>query len=183
MSSTCSSTTAPLPVVTHCNGLQQCFSYARTNGSAPAAIIRMPVAFGCSTSSDWPVDLWTSPSDRPKPYGTRGQVMANIPVGHDLPTLSGLSPTGSTGSQQRKFYRQDEKSTHKRHSQELVFLSTNGSILVSVATPSASTSPAYAHSRAESHHITTAGIATTTAACNSYLLRQALQLAWSASHA
>ena len=44
---------------------------------------------------DWPVDLWTSPADRPEPYGTYGQVMINIPVDHNLPTLSGLSPTVS----------------------------------------------------------------------------------------
>ena len=58
---------------------------------------------------DWPVDLWTSPSDRPEPYGTCGQVMFNLPVDHNLPTLSGLSSTGSTGSQQQAFQQQEEK--------------------------------------------------------------------------
>ena len=58
---------------------------------------------------DWPVDLWTSPADRPEPYGTYGQVMINIPVDHNLPTLSGLSPTGSTGFQQQAFQRQKRK--------------------------------------------------------------------------
>jgi len=58
---------------------------------------------------DWPVDLWTSPSDRPEPYGACGQVMVNLPVDHNLPTLSGLSPTGSTDSQQQEFHQQEEK--------------------------------------------------------------------------
>ena len=41
--------------------------------------------------------LWTSPSGRPEPFGPCGQPMDNILVAHRLPTLSGLSPTSSTG--------------------------------------------------------------------------------------
>lgn len=44
-----------------------------------------------------PVELWTSPSGRPEPFGPCGQPMDNILVAHRLPTLSGLSPTSSTG--------------------------------------------------------------------------------------
>jgi hypothetical protein len=51
----------------------------------------------------WPVDLWTSPADRPEPCGTCGQVVDNLPVDHDLSTLSGLSPTGSTGPTSNSF--------------------------------------------------------------------------------
>ena len=60
-------------------------------------------------ASAWPVDLWTSPADRPEPCGTCGQVVDNLPVDHDLPTLSGLSPTGSTGPHQQFFQQQQEK--------------------------------------------------------------------------
>ena len=78
----------------------------------PPAICHHQTAYMHSATMpafDWPVDLWTSPSDRPEPYVTRGQVMVNLPVDHNLPTLSGLSPTGSTGSQQQEFHQQDEK--------------------------------------------------------------------------
>jgi hypothetical protein len=76
---------------------------------------------------DWPVDLWTSRLDR-ELYGTCGQVMVNLPV----PTLSGLPPTRSTGSQQHAFQRQEEKkSTPKCASPGSGFMSTNGSILIS----------------------------------------------------
>ena len=47
-----------------------------------------------------PVDMWTSPTDRPEPYGTCGQSLGNIPVTHPLPTLSGLSPTYPQAQQQ-----------------------------------------------------------------------------------
>ena len=78
----------------------------------PSAICHHRTAYMHSAAVpafDWPVDLWTSPSDRPEPYGTCGQVMVNIPVDHNLPTLSGLSPTGSTDSQQQEFHQQEEK--------------------------------------------------------------------------
>jgi len=82
-----------------------------------------------------------------------------------------------------KFRQKDEESPHKRHPQEQVVLSTDSSISVTVTIPSASTAPACAPSRAESHHITAVGIATTTAAFNSYPPRQALHLAWPDLHA
>jgi len=49
-----------------------------------------------------PVDMWTSPTDRPEPYGTCGQSLGNIPVTHPLPTLSGLSPTYPQAQQQQE---------------------------------------------------------------------------------
>lgn len=42
------------------------------------------------------MDLWTSPAERPEPFGPCGQPMDNVRVAHRLPTLSGLSPTSST---------------------------------------------------------------------------------------
>ena len=42
------------------------------------------------------MDLWTSPADRPEPFGPCGQPMDNVRVAHRLPTLSGLSSTSST---------------------------------------------------------------------------------------
>ena len=41
-----------------------------------------------------PVDMWTSPSDQPAPFGTCGQAMDNAKrVTHSLTTLAGFSPT------------------------------------------------------------------------------------------
>jgi len=61
--------------------------------SIPAA------TFGtCRMIHPRPVDLWTSPADRPEPFGPCGQPVDNIRVVHRLPTLSGLSRTSSTGS-------------------------------------------------------------------------------------
>jgi hypothetical protein len=104
--------------------------------------------------------------------------MANIPVGHNLPTLSGLSPTGSTGSKQRNFINKTKNLRTSGIPRSRFFLSTDSSISVTVTMPSASTAPACVHSRAESNHINAVGIATTTAAFNSYPPRQALHLAW-----
>ncbi len=45
-----------------------------------------------------PVDLWTSPSDQPEPFGPCGQPDGQLQaVAHRLTTLSVFSPTGYTG--------------------------------------------------------------------------------------
>jgi len=46
-----------------------------------------------------PMDLWTIPSDQPKPFGTWGRTVDNKKaVAHSSTTLLCLSTTGPTGS-------------------------------------------------------------------------------------
>jgi hypothetical protein len=71
----------------------------RCGDHCPSARCSTDAKFGtCRMIHPRPVDLWTSPADRPEPFGPCGQPMDNIRVAHRLPTLSGLSPTSSTGS-------------------------------------------------------------------------------------
>ena len=59
----------------------------------------MATKSGSGYVSKYFVDLWTSPSDRPSPFGTCGQPgQTTLLVAHHLTTLSGLSPTGATGN-------------------------------------------------------------------------------------
>jgi hypothetical protein len=56
-----------------------------------------------------PVDLWTIPSDQPKPFGTWGRTVDNKKaVAHSSTTLLCLSTTGPTGSI-CKYYNFDRK--------------------------------------------------------------------------
>jgi hypothetical protein len=56
-----------------------------------------------------PVDLWTIPSDQPKPFGTWGRTVDNKKaVAHSSTTLLCLSTTGPTGSN-RKYLNFDKK--------------------------------------------------------------------------
>ena len=76
-----------------------CRPHARCVRSLPIGPLSTAAKFGtCRMIHPRPVDLWTSPADRSEPLGPCGQPMDNIRVAHRLPTLSGLSPTSSTGS-------------------------------------------------------------------------------------
>ena len=101
-------TLTPLRIAAACSPV---LSYPAEAFLHPSAIRRHQTTYMHSPETpafDWPVDLWTSPSDRPEPYGTCGQVMVNFPVDHNLTTLLGLSPTGSTAFQQQAFQKREK---------------------------------------------------------------------------
>jgi hypothetical protein len=95
------------------------FHVVRANRSAPGSVVairpKQTPSYAYFPVLLWPVDLWTSPSDRPKPYWTCGQVMINFPVDHNSTTLLGLSPTGSTAFQQQAFQKREKQLRASAH--------------------------------------------------------------------